>query len=67
MIIESCHELVPPEDIKPVIEKIITNFVTDYCPNSHITIGLNSIREILSRMPLALDESQIEYLVEFRK
>ncbi|MFN9906319.1 MAG: hypothetical protein ACK56F_09380, partial [bacterium] len=30
------------------------------------TIGLNSIREILLRMPLALDESQIEYLVGFR-
>lgn len=67
MIIESCHELVPPEDVKPVIEKIITNFVTEYCPNSHITIGLNSVREILSRMPLALDESQIEYLVMFRE
>jgi len=63
MIIESCHELVPPEDIKPVIEKIISNFVTEFCPNNHITIGLNGVREILSRMPLALDESQIEYLV----
>ena len=29
-------------------------------------IGLNTIREILTRMPLALDEAQIEYLVEFR-
>lgn len=60
MIIESCHDLVPPEEIKPVIEKIITNFVTEYCGNQQITIGLNSIREILARMPLALDESQIE-------
>lgn len=66
MIIESCHELVPPEEIKPIIEKIITNFITEYCNNKHITIGLNSIREILLRMPLALDEAQIEYLVDFR-
>lgn len=66
MIIESCHELVPPEEVKPIIEKIISNFITDYCNNLHITIGLNSIREILLRMPLALDESQIEYLVGFR-
>lgn len=66
MIIESCHELVPPEEIKPIIEKIITNFITEYCNNKHITIGLNSIREILLRMPLALDEAQIEYLVNFR-
>lgn len=57
MIIESAHDLVPPEEIKPVIEKIINNYVTEYCPNQHITIGLNTIREILQRMPLALDES----------
>jgi protein SDA1 len=66
MIIESCHELVPPEEIKPLIDKITTNFVTEYCNNQHITIGLNTIREILLRMPLALDESQVEYLVAFR-
>ena len=57
MIIESCHDLVPPEEVKPLIEKIISNFITEYCENQHITIGLNSIREILSRMPLALDEA----------
>lgn len=66
MIIESCHELVPPEEIKPITEKIINNYVTEYCKNDHITVGLNTIREILARMPLALDEAQIEYLVEFR-
>ena len=66
MIIESCHELVPPEEMKPIIEKIISNYITEYCNNQHITIGLNAIREILLRMPLALDEAQIEYLVAFR-
>ena len=66
MIIESCHELVPPEEIKPITEKIINNYVTEYCQNQAIVIGLNTIREILTRMPLALDEAQIEYLVEFR-
>lgn len=66
MIIESCHDLVPPETLRPVIEKIISNFVTEYCHNQHITAGLNAVREILSRMPLALDESQIEYLCLYR-
>ena len=65
MIIEACHELVPPEEIKPITERIINNYVTEYCDNSHITIGINTIREILSRMPLALDAAQIEYLVQF--
>jgi len=33
MIIESCHELVPPENIKPLMDKIISNFITEYCQN----------------------------------
>jgi protein SDA1 len=33
MIIESCHELVPPDEIKPLIEKIIANFITEQCAN----------------------------------
>lgn len=40
--------------------------MTEYCANQHITLGLNTIREILARMPLALDEAQIEYLIEFK-
>ncbi len=67
MIIESCHDLVPPEDIKPIIEKIINNYVTDYCSAQHITIGLNATREILTRMPLALDAAQIEYMCDFKQ
>ena len=66
MIIESCHELIPPEEIKPIVEKIINNYVTEYCQNQSITVGLNTIREILGRMPLALDAAQVEYLVEFK-
>ena len=57
MVIEACHELIPPEEVKPLIEKIIANFITEYCGNQHITIGLNTIREILLRMPLALDQA----------
>ena len=49
MIIESCHDLVPPETIKPVTERIIQNFVTEYCPNMNIVVGLNAMREILMR------------------
>jgi len=49
--------LIPPETLKPVIERIISNYVTEYCNNQHITIGLNAIRELLMRMPLALEES----------
>ena len=60
MIVESCHELVPPETMNPIIEKIISNYITEYCNNQHIVVGMNAIREILLRMPLALTEDQID-------
>jgi len=66
MVVESCHDLVPPEEVAPLLKAIISSFVTEYCDNQHITIGLNAIREILQRMPLALEPSQVEYLVQFR-
>lgn len=66
MIIESCHELVPPEAIRPIIEKITSNFISEFCNNQHITVGLNCIREILLRMPLALTPNQVEYLCLFK-
>jgi len=66
MMIESAHSLVPPDCMAPIIDKIISNYITEYCNNQHITVGLNCIREILSRMPLALTEDQIEYLCLFR-
>jgi protein SDA1 len=66
MIVEACHDLVPPESIRPVTERIIQNFITEYCQNQNIVTGLNAMREILARQPLALDEGQIEYLVDFR-
>jgi hypothetical protein len=47
------------------METIINNFITDYCNNEHITVGLNAVREILLRMPMALDEGQIEHLCSF--
>ena len=33
MIIESCHDLIPPENVKPIIERIISNYITEFCNN----------------------------------
>jgi protein SDA1 len=33
MIIESCHDLIPPENVKPIIERIIANYITEFCNN----------------------------------
>ena len=69
-IVQGCHELIPPDELKTLIKTIANNFVTDRCSGEVITVGLNGIREIVSRVPLLLDEEDLEHLwldmVEYR-
>jgi protein SDA1 len=69
-IVQGCHELVPPEELITLIRTIANNFVTDRCTGEVIAVGLNGIREIVSRVPLLLDETDLEHLwldmVEYR-
>ncbi len=55
-LIQSCHELVPPEELLPVVKAIAYNFITERCRNEVITVGINSIREIFVRVPTLLKE-----------
>jgi protein SDA1 len=63
-IVQAVHDLVPPEDLIPVIKTIAHNFVTERCTNEQMTVGLNAIREILSRAPAILLETGLEELVQ---
>jgi len=55
-LIQACHELVPPEDLLPVVKAIAYNFVTERCTNEVISVGINAIREIILRAPALLRE-----------
>jgi protein SDA1 len=57
MVVESCHDMVPPDVVKPILTSVLTHFATDFADNKFIVIGLNAIREMLVRMPFLLDES----------
>ena len=46
-LIEASHDLVPPDDLNPILEKLFDNFVTESIPPAQITIGLNAYREVL--------------------
>ena len=63
-VVQGCHELVPPEELVPVIKTITHNFITERCSNEQITVGLNSVREILARVPSILLESGMADLVQ---
>jgi protein SDA1 len=63
-LIQGCHDLVPPEDLLPVIRAIAFNFITERCTNEVITVGINSVREIFARVPTILREPGMDDFIE---
>ncbi|EGV62349.1 SDA1-domain-containing protein [Yamadazyma tenuis ATCC 10573] len=63
---QASHDLVPPEQISTVVRKIADEFVSDGVSAEVASAGLNTIREILSRAPLAIDVTLLQDLAEYR-
>ncbi|ODV75465.1 Sda1p [Cyberlindnera jadinii NRRL Y-1542] len=63
---QASHDLVPPESINVVIRKIADEFVSDGVAPEVAAAGINTIREILSRNPLAIDETLLQDLTEYK-
>lgn len=63
---QACHDLVPPDTLEPVIRAVATNFVSERNSVEVMTVGLNAIREICARAPLAIDEDLLHDLVMYR-
>ncbi|KAJ3698627.1 hypothetical protein LUZ61_002332 [Rhynchospora tenuis] len=66
-IVQSCHDMVPPDAVEPLFKKIVNNFVNDRATPEAITVGLNTIREICLRMPLLMNEDLLQDLVLYKK
>lgn len=60
------HEFVPPEVLVPCIRKIANEFVTSGVSPEVVCAGINSIREICSRNPLAMDATLLQDLTEYK-
>ncbi|KAI9034445.1 protein SDA1 [Hyaloraphidium curvatum] len=60
---QASHELVPPDDITPLVQAIANNFVWSNASPEVIVTGLNSLREICTRCPLAMPEELLKSLV----
>jgi protein SDA1 len=59
-LIQACHAQVPPEELVPVVRAIAFNFITERCSNEVITVGINSVREIIQRVPSILREPNMD-------
>uniref|UniRef100_A0AAY4EHM8 Protein SDA1 n=1 Tax=Denticeps clupeoides TaxID=299321 RepID=A0AAY4EHM8_9TELE len=63
---QSSHQLVPPEVIEPMIMTIANNFVTDRNSGEVMTVGINAIREVVARCPLAMTEDLLQDLTQYK-
>jgi protein SDA1 len=64
---QATHSLVPPDVLEPLILKIATEFVSEGSASEVASAGLNAIREICVRQPLAMNETLLQDLVMYRK
>lgn len=63
---QSAHTLVPGEMIEPILKTIANNFITERNSSDVMAIGLNAVREICSRCPLAMGEDLLRDLVMYK-
>ncbi|KXT05301.1 hypothetical protein AC578_10989 [Pseudocercospora eumusae] len=63
----STHSLVPPDVLEPLIVKIANEFVSEASAAEVASAGLNGIREVCVRQPLAMTETLLQDLVQYRK
>ncbi|EDS30309.1 mystery 45A [Culex quinquefasciatus] len=63
---QASHELVPPDLIEPVIKTLVNNFVTERNSSDVMAIGLNAVREICVRCPLAMNEDLLRDLTLYK-
>lgn len=64
---QAVHSLVPPDVLEPLIVKIANEFVSEAAAAEVAAAGLNSIREICARQPLAMTETLLQDLVQYRR
>jgi protein SDA1 len=63
---QALHDLVPPENISVLIRKIADEFVSDGVAAEVALAGINTIREILTRAPLAIEAPLLQDLTEYK-
>ena len=63
-VVQSCHPMVPPEEIQPVVRTIANGFVTDRCSPDVTAVGINAIREIVVRVPLVLEGDEMDPILQ---
>jgi protein SDA1 len=56
---QACHEHVPPDELQPISRHIADAFVTERNAPEAMALGINALREIVSRVPSLLEEPEM--------
>ena len=64
---QATHNIVPPDVLEPLVQKIANEFVSEAAAAEVASAGLNAIREICVRQPLAMNDTLLQDLVMYRK
>jgi len=64
---QATHNLVPPDALEPLVQKIANEFVSEAAASEVAAAGLNAIREICVRQPLAISDTLLQDLVMYRR
>ncbi|CAO2652531.1 Nn.00g008140.m01.CDS01 [Neocucurbitaria sp. VM-36] len=64
---QATHSYVPPDVLEPLVQKIANEFVSEASASEVAAAGLNAIREICARQPLAMTDTLLQDLVQYRK
>ncbi|KAL8656356.1 MAG: hypothetical protein Q9226_002691 [Calogaya cf. arnoldii] len=64
---QATHNLVPPDVLESLVEKIADEFVSEAVATEVASAGLNAIREICVRQPLAMNKTLLQDLVAYKK
>ncbi|KAI0561455.1 hypothetical protein FGB62_81g03 [Gracilaria domingensis] len=61
---QACHEKVPADVLHPILRGLADTFVSERSSPPSVAAGINSIRAICSRVPLAILDEENEYKPE---
>ncbi|KAL8976621.1 MAG: hypothetical protein Q9205_007408 [Flavoplaca limonia] len=64
---QATHNLIPPDVLESLVKKIADEFVSEAVAPEIASAGLNAIREICVRQPLAINKTLLQDLVGYRK
>ncbi|KAM3449453.1 hypothetical protein MY3296_006918 [Beauveria thailandica] len=64
---QGTHNLVPPDALEPLLQKIANEFISEASAAEVAAAGLNAIREVCARQPLAMTDTLLQDLVQYKK